>query len=94
MKESEAKKKQCFMKQNFMGAPMSERTCYGSECVAWEPEYEKKTIELEQNEKPSGEGWGRGDRAPGQPKVTWYRWVPTDSGDCGLKSKEQGCFYP
>jgi len=68
--------------------------CNGAGCAMWEPEYEKKTIELKQNEKPSGEGWHKGDRATGQPNVLWIRWVPTDSGDCGLKSKEQGCFYP
>ena len=23
-----------------------------------------------------------------------HKWVKTDSGDCGMKSKENGCFYP
>ena len=61
--------------------------CDGSDCVMWEPNYINEDVKAD--EKPEGEGWYLVNRYP----PTYRRYIPTDEGDCGLKSKEQGCNY-
>lgn len=68
--------------------------CDVCQCPMWESVYEKQTQETHLDDPSPGPDWHKQDRAPGQPKQTWFRWVRTTEGDCGLKSKEQGCFYP
>lgn len=66
--------------------------CRVDQCMAWEPEYKEET-KLIDNINDIPEGWHDKGRRHGI-QILIGRWVETDSGDCGLKSKEQGCFYP
>ena len=66
--------------------------CLGSNCVMWEPEYKEELKELKPTDDSPGDEWIKKQRIAGQPNIVWARWVPIDVGDCGLKSKEQGCF--
>lgn len=68
--------------------------CNGSACMMWESDYE--TEKAHQREKPAGKGWmENGDGYKGQVITQkWIRYIELDSGDCGLKSKEQGCLCP
>ena len=66
--------------------------CQGSGCAMWESEYEPIDKEIDKDADVP-DGWHITFRSNiGGTRIRQYR--PTDSGDCGLKSKEQGCFYP
>lgn len=77
--------------------------------MMWEPQYveEIKRVECiedlsislpiyakEVNEKFGIKGWLIKDWNNIGKWIEYVRWNPTDEGDCGLKSKEPGCFYP
>ena len=67
--------------------------CLGSDCAMWEPEYEEEQKAVPADDEIP-EGWHRKSHSNSGTKHTIARYVKTDSGDCGLKSKENGCFYP
>ncbi len=70
--------------------------CKGTGCPMWEPEYEKVSKELPPGKEPirtEGQEWRKENRRAGQPNTLWFCYKVTEFGDCGLKSKEQGCFY-
>ncbi len=79
----------------------SSEKCVGSACMMWEPEYERQEAETPYN-TPSPPGdidgsnlWAKtinSKYGPDGERITvWSRYVPTDSGDCGLKSKHLEC---
>ena len=83
MKESEAAKKPC----PILTTAANVTPCGGSNCVMWEPEYEKETRDL-LIDPPTEEGWTKTSQQGGYThSIIFVRWVPTDSGDCGLKSR-------
>ena len=66
--------------------------CTGSACAMWEPEYEEEEKEIAWH-KDIPEGWcARGRPHNQMQKIIKYTQVA--SGDCGLKTKENGGFYP
>ena len=69
----------------------SPRWCIASKCMAWEPEYMNEDRDIN-NDKEIPEGWHEVARF-GTTK-TIRRYYKIDKGDCGLKTKENGCFYP
>jgi len=110
MKESEAKTKWCpqanvyFPYQN-TGAGGNRNidrdleyltNCIASRCMMWEPEYEEEIKITEGNKVP--DGWhlkssmklGRNEKT----EIKIGRYVKNNKGGCGLKTKENGCFYP
>lgn len=79
--------------------------CIGSDCMMWEPEYVEQTDRVENvddvqttregNEELHGmEGWHIKNWSSYEKWIEYVRWNQTDKGDCGLKTKESGCFYP
>jgi len=66
--------------------------CTASQCAMWEPEYE-----LESKQIVKGEDIPKGWHIVSNDidyKQTIGRHIKISSGDCGLKTKETGCFYP
>lgn len=66
--------------------------CSGSQCAMWEPEYE-----LESKQTVRGEDIPKGWHIVSNDidyKQTIGRYIKIASGDCSLKTKESGCFYP
>lgn len=98
MKESEALNKLCHVKlvknieisvtTTYDGYTQS-KNCVGSRCMAWEPEYdeERKTFNIGEL---IPEGWHKISDNAGM--INAVKYIPNDKGDCGLLSKEQGCF--
>lgn len=84
-------------------------SCKGSGCVMWELEYKKEEKEIKVGAaftksdvlEQIPEGWFLGNywlsqrvnNEPTDATAKIYRWIPIDSGDCGLKTKESGCRY-
>jgi len=66
--------------------------------MAWEPDHKRETKEtMEAVALNKGEevgGWFVDGIRASDLCTAWVRYVPLDSGDCGMKSKENGCFYP
>lgn len=99
MKESQAMNKLCPMGIN-------NGFCQGSLCMAWEPEHKQETKETVESldfvMDEGADGWivtrkdfkKSDDLAPIGFVINWVRYIPLDTGDCGMKSKENGCFYP
>lgn len=102
MKESEATKKWCPFKRSHSGGNLGITVyggnCEGSACMMWEPEYrnEDKDFDLGSGVKPNEipAGWYELLGARRDATTTIRRYYQIDEGDCGLKSKENGCFYP
>ena len=110
MKESEVKELWCPMVRagqfasntDFQTPNAPFYNCRGSKCMMWDPEYDPEYKVIDQNKDPE-EGWHEfpAHRAPkaikndlkSSEKVV-VRYNPADRGDCGLKTKESGCFYP
>ena len=86
-----------FMKgtQHFNG----HETCAVDQCMMWEPDHERIDLTLGRDELPPDDGTEWHNRGPisdcGKWTATfWTGYKKKDTGDCGLKSKEQGCSYP
>lgn len=67
--------------------------CAGSECAHWTPDLvrEEQTIKPDEPEPPEQLGWHKHERIPGKPNAVFYRWVPGDTGQCGLITKQSEC---
>lgn len=82
--------------------------CNGSDCVMWESQYKEEFDEVEVDyyedwhdyrhpDDPDKQHWKyrkiveyrTGDKV----LILFVRYTPTEYGNCGLKSKEQGCNY-
>ena len=101
MKEVDAKLKWCHRD------PTPERAwlCMGSGCAVWDPDYRRVEKRVEGKDPPDGtDEWmhlqtRREVKERESMKTTtvfanysyWVKYVPTDTGDCGLKSKELEC---
>ena len=77
---------------------LGHETCAVDQCMMWEPDYERVELTL-RDELPPDDGteWHNQDPVvndEGKNAILWIGFRKKDSGDCGLKSKEQGCFYP
>jgi len=77
--------------------------CVASDCMMWEPEYEEESMDISENDK-TPKGWHEKSGGAecsrhkyngviGESRLV-FRYVKIASGDCGLKTKESGCFYP
>jgi len=72
---------------------MTKVFCLGDACAMWEPEYKlQEKVVLVDDEVPKG--WHEKNQEKINNKHVIFRYIPTDSGDCGLKTKENGCSYP
>jgi len=77
--------------------------CSGSKCAMWEPEYEKESMTIcKDDDTPKGWHERQGgvecsrhkyNGVIGESRLV-FRYFKAASGDCGLKTKESGCFYP
>ena len=63
--------------------------CIGSACMMWDMYMKRESINLDVGLTPKGEGWEK--ISSHLKEALWVRWVDTDSGDCGLKSKDMEC---
>ena len=98
MKESEARIKFCPHVPGQVDNPMP-GYCWGNDCQMWEPIFERENIiDKEGVDPPPGDGWQkRNERVVRHINkddtihCNWFRWAESDSGDCGLKSKELEC---
>lgn len=106
MRESEAKTKWCpHVRVAFpettgnrdMQTPKADiYCCIGSNCMMWESEYTSETKEFIDHEvlSENTDGYRECNRIAERPGyVVGMRFVPTEFGDCGLKTKESECFY-
>jgi len=77
--------------------------CTASDCAMWDSEYEEESMNISEKEK-TPEGWHvKRDGVKcnkhkyvgviGKARLV-FRYTKIASGDCGLKTKESGCFYP
>ena len=67
--------------------------CIASDCAMWEPEYDEESKKINTGDK-TPEGWTDTPHDAFESERQIKRWIPNNKGDCGLKSKENGCFYP
>ncbi len=106
MKEDEAKQKICPQQlaavtiasvtavadgasQDAVAEIMSNCLCLGSACMMWETWEETERKNLPNDELPEGDGWKKVNTGPAT--SSWIRFIPTGSGDCGLKTKDLEC---
>ena len=94
MKESEAKKKQCpYMKIDAAVGAVRQttiRTCQGSDCMMWDFDQAEELREIAGTDDIP-EGWNKKHNAKNHKNIIVNRYVDSDSGDCGLKTKELYC---
>ena len=91
MKEEDAKKKMCpKLFAAFIACGRGNNKdrdsmclCKGSGCVMWEAA--QNVEDKNTKEKPDGDGWYKVSSSH------YRRYVDSDSGDCGLKTKELYC---
>ena len=70
--------------------------CYTTGCMMWKSTLTSEKVTNKAGEDPpAGDGWKAVSKqqlaqVTGETlyKTSWIRWISTDSGDCGLKSKE------
>lgn len=75
--------------------------CIGSDCMMWE-DHTPDPVILNQQGEPAAwpestkpyKGYKAVPKKNNGHYVEWHRISNEKEGDCGLKSKEQGCFYP
>ena len=98
MLETTARNKLCPHKAPALAKGVHRR-CDGDSCMMWEHVYVKELIDIDipvgdthtSHLIPSGYMYYNTIVKGGKRILSCQRWVPGDSGDCGLKSKELEC---
>ena len=89
MKIAEAKEKVCPV----MSTQDVLDNCVANRCMMLEPYFDEEKKEIDQTEE-TPEGWHQSGRYAPPGKQEIVRFIEKDEGDCGVKTKENGCFYP